>query len=46
MEQLLILTQLLQENYNWKKNHIFSHAAIGTIPQDLKFNGEDVEPNY
>ena len=26
-----------------KNNHIFSHAAIGTIPQDLKFNGEDVE---
>ncbi len=24
-------------------NHIFSHASIGTIPQDLKFNGEDVE---
>jgi UDP-N-acetylglucosamine acyltransferase len=24
-------------------NHIFSHAAIGTIPQDLKFDGEDVE---
>lgn len=26
-----------------KNNHIFSHASIGTIPQDLKFNGEDVE---
>ncbi|GGD41693.1 acyl-[acyl-carrier-protein]--UDP-N-acetylglucosamine O-acyltransferase [Malaciobacter pacificus] len=26
-----------------KGNHIFSHASIGTIPQDLKFNGEDVE---
>ncbi|MFX4253399.1 acyl-[acyl-carrier-protein]--UDP-N-acetylglucosamine O-acyltransferase, partial [Aliarcobacter butzleri] len=26
-----------------KKNHIFSHASIGTIPQDLKFNGEVVE---
>lgn len=26
-----------------KNNHIFSQAAIGTIPQDLKFNGEDVE---
>jgi len=24
-------------------NHIFSHAVIGSIPQDLKFNGEDVE---
>ena len=24
-----------------KNNHIFSHASIGTIPQDLKFNGED-----
>lgn len=24
-------------------NRIFSHTAIGTIPQDLKFNGEDVE---
>lgn len=26
-----------------KNNHIFSHASIGTIPQDLKFSGEDVE---
>lgn len=26
-----------------KGNHIFSHASIGTIPQDLKFSGEDVE---
>jgi UDP-N-acetylglucosamine acyltransferase len=26
-----------------KKNRIFSHSAVGTIPQDLKFNGEDVE---
>lgn len=26
-----------------KNNHIFSHASIGTIPQDLKFEGEDVE---
>jgi len=26
-----------------KANHIFSHAVIGSIPQDLKFNGEDVE---
>ena len=26
-----------------KNNRIFSHAAIGTIPQDLKFAGEDVE---
>ncbi|CAA6814695.1 MAG: Acyl-[acyl-carrier-protein]--UDP-N-acetylglucosamine O-acyltransferase (EC [uncultured Sulfurovum sp.] len=24
-------------------NHIFSHAVIGSIPQDLKFQGEDVE---
>ena len=24
-------------------NHIFSHAVLGSIPQDLKFNGEDVE---
>ncbi|CAA6811155.1 MAG: Acyl-[acyl-carrier-protein]--UDP-N-acetylglucosamine O-acyltransferase (EC [uncultured Sulfurovum sp.] len=24
-------------------NHIFSHAVIGSIPQDLKFDGEDVE---
>jgi UDP-N-acetylglucosamine acyltransferase len=24
-------------------NHIFSHAVIGSIPQDLKYNGEDVE---
>jgi len=26
-----------------KNNRIFSHSAIGTIPQDLKFNNEDVE---
>ncbi len=26
-----------------KGNRIFSHAAIGTIPQDLKYDGEDVE---
>jgi UDP-N-acetylglucosamine acyltransferase len=26
-----------------ENNQIFAHAAIGTIPQDLKFNGEDVE---
>ena len=26
-----------------KHNHIFSHAVIGSIPQDLKFAGEDVE---
>jgi len=26
-----------------KNNQIFSHAALGTIPQDLIFNGEDVE---
>ncbi len=26
-----------------KKNHIFSHAVIGSVPQDLKFAGEDVE---
>jgi len=26
-----------------KNNRIFSHAAIGTIPQDLKFDGEDVK---
>jgi len=26
-----------------KNNKIFSHAALGTIPQDLKFNGEEVE---
>jgi len=26
-----------------KNNRIFSHAAVGTIPQDLKFNGEDVQ---
>jgi UDP-N-acetylglucosamine acyltransferase len=24
-------------------NEIFSHAVLGSIPQDLKFNGEDVE---
>lgn len=26
-----------------ENNEIFSHASIGTIPQDLKFDGEDVE---
>jgi UDP-N-acetylglucosamine acyltransferase len=26
-----------------KNNDIFSHATIGSIPQDLKFDGEDVE---
>jgi len=26
-----------------KNNQIFSHAVIGSIPQDLKFEGEDVE---
>lgn len=26
-----------------KNNEIFSHATIGSIPQDLKFQGEDVE---
>jgi len=26
-----------------KGNEIFSHSVLGSIPQDLKFNGEDVE---
>jgi UDP-N-acetylglucosamine acyltransferase len=26
-----------------KDNHIFSHAVLGSIPQDLKFHGEEVE---
>jgi UDP-N-acetylglucosamine acyltransferase len=26
-----------------KNNQIFSHAVVGSIPQDLKFDGEDVE---
>jgi UDP-N-acetylglucosamine acyltransferase len=26
-----------------KNNHIFSHAVVGSIPQDLKYNGEKVE---
>lgn len=26
-----------------KNNRIFSHAVLGSIPQDLKFHGEDVE---
>ncbi len=26
-----------------KNNEIFSHSVLGSIPQDLKFNGEDVE---
>ena len=24
-------------------NHIFSHAVVGSIPQDLKYNGEDTK---
>ena len=26
-----------------KHNHIFSHSAVGTIPQDLKYDGEPVQ---
>jgi UDP-N-acetylglucosamine acyltransferase len=26
-----------------KHNHIFSHAVLGSIPQDLKYHGEEVE---
>jgi UDP-N-acetylglucosamine acyltransferase len=26
-----------------KNNVIFSHAVLGSVPQDLKYNGEDVE---
>ena len=26
-----------------KNNRIFSHTAVGTIPQDLKYDGEDVQ---
>jgi UDP-N-acetylglucosamine acyltransferase len=26
-----------------KNNHIFSHAVVGSIPQDLKYNGEEVQ---
>ena len=26
-----------------ENNRIFAHSAIGTIPQDLKYNGEDVK---
>jgi UDP-N-acetylglucosamine acyltransferase len=26
-----------------KNNHIFSHAVIGSVPQDLKYSGEEVE---
>jgi len=26
-----------------KNNRIFSHSVIGSIPQDLRFNGEDVQ---
>jgi UDP-N-acetylglucosamine acyltransferase len=26
-----------------KRNRIFSHAAVGTIPQDLKYDGEESE---
>ncbi len=30
------------ETYIGKKNRIFSHAVIGSIPQDLKYHGERV----
>jgi UDP-N-acetylglucosamine acyltransferase len=26
-----------------KNNHVFSHSVLGSVPQDLKFGGEDVE---
>lgn len=26
-----------------KNNRIFSHAVVGSVPQDLKYNGEEVE---
>lgn len=26
-----------------KNNHVFSHSVLGSVPQDLKFAGEDVE---
>ena len=26
-----------------KNNRIFSHSVLGSVPQDLKYNGEDVE---
>lgn len=26
-----------------KNNHIFAHCSLGTIPQDLKYDGEDVK---
>ena len=26
-----------------ENNHIFSHVVLGTVPQDLKFDGEQTE---
>ena len=41
----IIDTHTLIEGYTTigKNNHIFSHATIGSIPQDLKYNGEKSE---
>ncbi len=41
----IIDTHTLVEGYTTigKNNHIFSHATIGSIPQDLKYNGEKSE---
>jgi len=36
-------TSILGKTTIGKNNHIFSNAVIGSIPQDLKFDGEDVE---
>lgn len=36
-------TSILGQTTIGKNNHIFSNAVIGSIPQDLKFKGEDVE---
>jgi UDP-N-acetylglucosamine acyltransferase len=41
----IVDTHTLIEGYTiiGKNNHIFSHATIGSMPQDLKYNGEKSE---
>ncbi|MDD5359273.1 MAG: acyl-ACP--UDP-N-acetylglucosamine O-acyltransferase [Sulfurovaceae bacterium] len=41
----IVDTHTLIEGYTTigKNNHIFSHATVGSIPQDLKYNGEKSE---
>jgi UDP-N-acetylglucosamine acyltransferase len=44
-DNTVVGTHTLIEGYTTigKGNHIFSHAVIGSIPQDLKYAGEKVE---